>query len=325
MKILFVHNSLTRFVQIDLNLLRERYIVNEWYQKTRFVNLPALVIAVVSSDLVFGWFASWHTFFPILLAWILGKPSVVVVGGYDTANMPEIGYGSMRGGGKQWIARTILQLATRLVAFSEFSRYEAICNGRVDASRVKRIYIGVPSQTFDSTEKELLAITTGNVDHDNLKRKGIESFVRAAALLPDIPFVVMGAWRDESILYLQSIASANVKFTNWVSDSELGNYFTRARVYVQASQHEGFGLAVAEAMLAECVPVVTRAGALPEVVGDCGVYIDSPSPQAIADGVRQVLKMDSQAGHRVRIRIEKEFALERRREQLFALINQLVQ
>ena len=57
-------------------------------------------------------------------------------------------------------------------------------------------------------------------------------------------------------------------------------------MYVQASRHEGFGLAVAEAMLAGCVPVVMNVTAMPEVVGDAGVLIESQEPAAVADGVR---------------------------------------
>ena len=53
---------------------------------------------MLRADVVFGWFASWHTFFPITLAWLLRKPSVLIIGGFDTANMPDIGYGYQQGG-----------------------------------------------------------------------------------------------------------------------------------------------------------------------------------------------------------------------------------
>jgi glycosyltransferase involved in cell wall biosynthesis len=323
-RILFVHNHPAKFVQLDLLLLRERYDVCEWYQRTRVVNLLTLAHAVSQSDLVFGWFASWHTLFPVVLARLFRKPSVLVVGGYDTANMPEIGYGSMRGGFKRWIARTTMHSATKLIAFSEFSRLEAIRHACAEEERISSIYIGVPADSRRAVEKELLVITAGNVDYANLRRKGIEPFVRAAASLPDIPFMVIGAWRDDSIRYLQSFTTPNVKFTGWVSDEELRNCFSRARVYVQASRHEGFGLSVAEAMMSECVPVVTRAGALPEVVGECGVYVDSPTPQAIADGVRRALTLDNEWGHRARERIIREFPLFRRRIELSAFLDQLL-
>jgi glycosyltransferase involved in cell wall biosynthesis len=141
--------------------------------------------------------------------------------------------------------------------------------------------------------------------------------------MPDALFVIIGAWRDDAIRHLQAIAPPNVKFTNWVSELELRDYLSRARVYVQASRHEGFGLAVAEAMASECVPVVTRAGALPEVVGDAGVYIDSSSPEAVAAGVRQALALNDRAGRRVRERIIREFPLIRRQEALYHLLDRI--
>ena len=67
---------------------------------------------------------------------------------------------------------------------------------------------------------------------------------------------------------------------------------------MQASLHEGFGLSLAEAMLAGAVPVVTSAGALPEVVGDTGVTIAEPTPAAVAGGVRAALELGPEAGLR---------------------------
>ena len=79
-RILFVHNHAAKFVQMDLAILRERYAVREWYQRSRAVNLPALIRAVAQTDLVFGWFASWHTFFPVVFARALRRPRACAAG-----------------------------------------------------------------------------------------------------------------------------------------------------------------------------------------------------------------------------------------------------
>ena len=322
--ILFVHNHRAKFVQTDLAVLREKYNAREWYQQSRTVNVPALARAATQSDLIFGWFASWHTFFPLLLARAAKKPSLLIVGGYDTAKMPDIGYGSQRGGIKQWIARVTMRLATRLITFSEFSRGEAIRNARISRDKIVVIYLGVENCRHTPGLKESIVVTTCNVERSTLIRKGIEPFVRAAPFTPNIDFVVIGAWRDNTIHYLRSIAAPNVRFTGWLNEQELRDYLSRARVYVQASRHEGFGLAVAEAMLNECVPVVTRAGALPEVVGETGVYIDSPDPGAVADGIKRALALDEGWGKRARERAEREFSIARRREQLYGLVDRMM-
>lgn len=318
-----VHNHLATFVRADRDLLAERYAVREWYQRGRAVNLVALWSAVGECDLVFGWFASWHTLFPVLMAQARGKPSILVTGGYDVANLPEIGYGSMRGGVKRWTARTTLRRATRVLAFSNAARAETLEAG-VAPERMTTCYLGVGTVPPPARAKEQMVITIGNVDRDNLQRKGLEPFVRAAARLPGVPFVVIGAWRDDAIEYLKRTAPANVEFTGWVDEARLREHMARAKVYVQASRHEGFGLAAAEAMLYECVPVVTRAGALPEVAGDEGVYAESTDPEEVARAIREGLMLDAARGKGARERILLEFPVERRRETLFALADALV-
>jgi glycosyltransferase involved in cell wall biosynthesis len=317
-RLLFVHNRRSTFVQIDLALLREKYSVTEWHQ--RVVNVAPLARAVAASDIVFGWFASRHTFFPVLMAQWMRRPTVLVVGGYDTANLPRIVYGSQRGGLRRWVTRWIMQHADRLITHSFFTRDEAIRNVGVDAERVTVVYLGLQVPPRPDKDKEKLVITVGDVKQDTLQRKGLIPFVRAATLVPDVPFVLIGEWRDRSIDMLRDIAPPNVSFTGWVSPDELHAYMARARVYVQASQHEGFGLAVAEAMLHECVPVVTRAGALPEVVGDAGLYTESTEPGPLAATIRQGLDMRVELGKRAHERIARKFPLGLRRQGLERVI-----
>ena len=74
------------------------------------------------------------------------------------------------------------------------------------------------------------------------------------------------------------------------------------------------GLAVAEAMLARSVPVVTNAGALPEVVGDAGIVISAPEPAVIAAAVREALDRGPEDRERARRRVLEHFPYEARRD-----------
>ena len=324
LRCLFVHNRLSTFVRIDRDLLAERFVVREWYQRGRAFDPIALRRAVAASDLIFGWFASWHTLFPVLIARRLGKPAVLVVGGYDVANRPEIGYGSMRGGFKRWVARTTMREASQLVPFSESARRETLLQSDVSPERVTTIYLGVPQMPAPDAPKEKRVLTVGNVDRVNLTRKGLLPFVRAAAAMPDVPFVLAGEWLDDAIETLRRAAVPNVTFTGRLDEANLRAQMARACVYVQASAHEGFGLAVAEAMLCECLPVVTRVGALPEVVGDAGVYAESADARVLANAIRQALAADDASGKRARERIETTFSLERRQRALYVLLERVM-
>ena len=325
-KILFVHNHPTQFVRLDLAELRRHYEVSEYYLHSRRINPAAIWHQVKRHDLVFGWFASWHTLLPIEFARLLRKPSVLVIGGYDVASMPKIGYGHQRGGIKKWLSRRTMRSASCLVTNSLYSQEEAVRNAALSKTKVHAIYHGVPDPFGDlpRAPRDRMALTVGNVDRWNLKRKGHEPFVRAAALLPDVKFVLAGNWKDDAIEYLRRIATPNVEFTGCLSDEELLNYYRQAAVYVQASAHEGFGLSLAEAMLAGCVPVTTGAGALREVTGSCGVRVDSQDPAEIVQAIQAALEYSDDARLAIRTRILTEFPLKNRREQLERLVNPLM-
>jgi glycosyltransferase involved in cell wall biosynthesis len=253
-----------------------------------------------------------------LITKLLRKPSILVIGGYDLANLPEADYGHQRAGLGKWISWLAMHLATKLITNSYYSQKEAQKNAGIPSQRVQVIYHGLPDPFGDlpSVGKERMALTVGKVDFPNLKRKGLQTFVEAAALLPDVQFVLVGDWADKAIDRLRALASANVLFTGRVSDEELLDYYRKASVYVQASLHEGFGLSVAEAMLAGCIPVVTRVGSLPEVVGDCGLYCLSNSWVSVSESIRSGLDLPLQERLKARNRVLMKFALGKRKEAL---------
>jgi glycosyltransferase involved in cell wall biosynthesis len=324
-RILFACPSDASFIRIDRELLAERWPLREWRQPGRFTNLFRLVPMVVRSDVVVGWWASWHTFWPITLAWLLRKPSLLIIGGFDTANMPEIGYGFQQGGARRWLSRWVMRRATRLVTNSHYSQEEIERNIGFPSTRVGVIHHGVPDPYGELPQgaRDRIALSVGLVTRDNLEIKGQRAFVEAASHAPDVRFVLAGPWKDDAIEGLRRRAAPNVSFTGWLERDDLDALFRSAAAYVQPSHHEGFGLAVAEAMLAGCVPVVTVAGALPEVVGDAGIQIPDDEPATVAAAVRRALDMDAHARARARARILTEFPVSKRREALWAELESL--
>ena len=102
--------------------------------------------------------------------------------------------------------------------------------------------------------------------------------------------------------------------------------YQQARVYAQLSAHEGFGMALAEAMACECVPVVTTRGSIPEVVGDTGVYVEVEDPIAAGKAIKRVIK-DSNSellGKQARQRIIDLFPISKRKNKLRTIIEATV-
>lgn len=325
-KILFVHNEPTRFVTCDRDLLRERFALHDCYLPSKRINPVAIQRAVRQADLVFAWFASWHSFLPVLLARQYGKPSVVVVGGYDTANVPEAGYGSQRGGLRRWVSRTIIRNATRLIVNSHSAERETVTNTGADPHKITVIHHGIEPFPMGPTQgRERIALTIGKALRENLLRKGLLPFVQAARLLPDVQFVHVGRWCDDSIDILRANAGPNVQLIDFIPDDGLHGMSQRAWVYVQASMHEGFGMSLAESMSAGCIPVATRAGSLPEVIGPDGLYTPSNDSVDVAQTIRQALERDGEWRQRARERVLTEFSMEKRRQALHSLASDLLQ
>ena len=243
-RILYVHSRKASFVAIDRDILAGRYELEDLYQPGRAPNPIKVIGGVLRADLVFGWFASWHTFFPITLAWLLRKPSVLVIGGFDVANMPDIGYGHQQGGLRRWASRFIFARATRLVTNSNYSLEEIERNTDVPPARVTVVHNGVPDPfgELPAEPRERMALTVGAVDEGTLVQKGQIAFADASGELPDVAFVLAGKWLGNAVEELRNRGGPNFELTGWLPDDELLDRYRGAAVYVQASRHEGFGI-----------------------------------------------------------------------------------
>ncbi len=322
-KIAFVYYSHSTFVENDYEILSKHFVISRVEYK-KIWDAFKIMMAVLKSDISFSWFADGWAFFAVLFSKLFGKKSIVVVGGYDVACEPEINYGlCTKNKLRQWMSKFALNNADILLPVSNSTKTE--CFKYLTHPRdLSVLYHGIDTEKFKpSGEKENnLVIMVGGVNWSNLKRKGIETFVKSATLILDAHFVVIGKFIDDSINYLRSIATSNVEFTDFISDDELLKYYQKAKVYVQPSLHEGFGCSVAEAMLCECIPVVSEKGALPEVVGENGFYAPYGDEKATADAIKEALKSDT--GKEARERVKKMYPIEKRESEMIKLIGEVI-
>ena len=156
-----------------------------------------------------------------------------------------------------------MRRATRLVTNSHYAAGELRAIPGIDSAKVTVVHHGIPDPfgALPAKPAEPLALTVGIVDERNLDRKGLRPFAArrgSAARRAVRPRRALGRRGRSSGCAPR--AGPNVKLTGWVDEAELGRWYRRAAVYVQPSLHEGFGMSVAEAMLAGCMPVVTAAG-----------------------------------------------------------------
>jgi len=73
------------------------------------------------------------------------------------------------------------------------------------------------------------------------------------------------------------------------SDRELAARYQAAAAFIYPSKYEGFGIPPLEAMSHGCPVVCSNAGAIPEVVGDAGVYFDPNNAEELRTALERVL------------------------------------
>ena len=326
MNVLLVSDcSPASFVGVDHKILASRYQVDWMKFRWSFRNLAWVLTRLRWVDVVFGWFAGHHTFLPAIAARLLGKKIVIAAADYDLANEPWFNYGSMRGGLRAWINNRIFSTADAVLVPSKFSLSLALGNTvlRRTPEKVHVIPCGFDNAAPEVVSKEKLLLTVGTVNSEDWIRKGHREFIQVAARFPEVPAYLVGKLAERRLAaYIRAEVTANVSVTGYVSDSDLQGLFSRSQVYAQLSYMEGFGCSVAEAMLARCVPVVTRRGALPEVVGDCGYYADWGNIAESCAAVEHALA-DGILGSRARERVLDCFPLEKRRRDLLGIMSWL--
>lgn len=321
-KILFIRPWRSSFIQTDLELLKKHFIVktvdfvlSRGDLSATFMTLFGLITGILWADLTFSWFASGHAFWAIRLSKLFRKKSVVVVGGYEVANVPDIGYGAVLDSKGSSYARYALINADRVLTVDESLKKDAIRNYGIDGDNIQTIPTGYDYEKFNSLGiKEDLVITVGYISEDVVKRKGFEVFIKAASYLPEVRFALIGKPIDGSINHLKKMAPNNVEFPGFVSNEELIRYYQRAKVYCQLSLYEGLPNALCEAMLCECVPIGTRACGIPTAMGDTGFYVPYGDPQRTAEAIKVAIKSDK--GKDARNRIKESLPLQRREREL---------
>jgi len=323
-KILFVYLHLSSFVKADFEILQRHFEVttHQWTRTRDIKNVLRVIWHILRTDLSFIWFADIHATRVVFLSNLFRKKTMVVIGGYEVANVPEINYGLMLYPKSARRVKYVLENADEVLAVSEFNKNEILNYTKLE--NIELVYNGIDSNKFKPAgKKEDIVITVAHTISDStIKIKGLETFIKSAKYLQNVKFLLVGRYLDSSIEQLKAIASSNVEFIGLVQNEELINLYQKAKVYCQISYRESFGMALAEAMLCECAPVVTDRGAMPEVVGDTGFYVPYGDPEQTAQKIEEALRSDK--GKAARARIKTLFPLEKREEKLVKILNALL-
>ena len=236
------------------------------------------------------------------------------------------------------LIRNAVERGAWIHAPSEFVAAEVVESFAIDPSRVRAIPHGVPElpmldagvrrdivSTYlpAGTTRYVLAVGTAE------PRKDLPGLVRAFNELgtrsPDVALLLVGrdGWGGaalEAAIAASPVRSRVVRI-GWVDSRHLGALVAGASVMAYPSIYEGFGLPPLQAMAAGVPVVATRAGAIPEVLGDAALLVDVGDHEALAHALGRVLS-DCELHERLRlagIARSSSFSWQRCAEQLTRL------
>ena len=187
-----------------------------------------------------------------------------------------------------WRGRRVGARVDAIVCVSEYNARRAVERVFLPASKVHVVPNGIDLARFPYKPRDATAPRRVVYVGQLIREKGVQILLDAAKILndPGIEFVIAGQGRERAALEQQ--APSNVRFFGQVADvAEL--YSTASIVVVPSVWAEAFGLVVVEAMACGAVVLASDAGALPEVVGDCGVIVPKGDAAALAARLRELL------------------------------------
>ena len=184
--------------------------------------------------------------------------------------------------------RRVARRARWILTPSEASRRDIARDFKVDLARMQVILLGVDEGFVPPTKPRvpgrILAMASADAP-----MKGIATLLEAFAKLRterDIELLLVSkpqpGGRTEKLIEKLSIQDS-VSFVHGVSEVELVELMGSAEVACVPSLYEGFSLPTAELMACGTPLIVSRAGAIPEVVGPDGECADLVTPGDVGE------------------------------------------
>ncbi len=342
-KIIYISPVDSGFVKNDLELLGKHCrVVSQLFPWRKASSVPVNLLRQVfmfcrelwETDAIFISFAGYWAVLPGLLGRLTGKPVFLILHGTECASIPSIPYGSLRKRLSRAACRTAMRLATRLLPVSESLAYtenDYYDSGNPAENRqgfkhffpnLKTPYTVISNglntlfwQKLPAVRKEDNAFVSV-IGEGQFMLKGGDLILKVAEDFPGCRFHIAGCSPPSGKL------PPNVVFTGRMSMEELRHLYSRCRFHMQLSVFEGFGLALCEAMLCECIPIVSVVNILPGIAGESGFVLQKRDPGMLRELTGKALqtgKMEA-AGQKAREHIMRNYSLEKRGLSLLKLL-----
>lgn len=224
-----------------------------------------------------------------------------------------------------------------VVVDSAFSRDELVrVNPSLGTRDVRIVHPGIDCERLRPVERAaakrrlgldgIVLLCLGRLTAAKGPLVALQAFERLRT--PGVRLLVAGAggYRPTVVAYARERRLAGVSFVD-VTEAEKSLYLSAADLLVYPELTKpAFGLVAAEALACATPVVASRAGAIPEVVGDCGTLVPPGDVEALAAAIDADLAQPDrllEMGRRGRARVAARFGVERMLDGLEAIYTEL--
>jgi glycosyltransferase involved in cell wall biosynthesis len=249
-------------------------------------------------DLYFIWWWSSGVI-PIIKAKRLSKP-VISIGNIHYDDPSDQGYFQrpfyIRQFMKYSLRHSDIQIATSKIELEGIKNLKAVnpilIYHAVDANK----YSFKPKENRENFILTLTQLTKPNVQRKKVKEI-ILAFEKVITQYSELKLIIVGNKNDDGYEDLYNLVKSHnldkkVDFLGRVSDDKKIDLYQRCKIYMQPTNYEGFGMAIAESMLCGAPVITSKNGAVPEVCGDCAIYVNPNSINDMSNGIVKLLSDD---------------------------------
>jgi glycosyltransferase involved in cell wall biosynthesis len=225
------------------------------------------------------------------------KSIVVVHSVLPWVNSSYLPYGPIRAFGKRKLKEILFNSSNSVITVSEYAKEQLLNNINLSPKNIHSIYLGVnPPKNINNNifDKYFLYVANSALHHNHIKllesyKYYIETFDREHQL-----YLVLDKIDKKNYEVIQRKIK-ELKISNYVkniapmSNTDLNNYYSNAKLYIFPSLSETFGMTTLEAMACGTPVICSKISAIPEINGDAAIYFDPHDPQDIAQKINLVL------------------------------------
>jgi len=205
------------------------------------------------------------------------------------------------------IARFVLGRADMIIAISkhDLQLFSNICR----ADKLCLVFPGINLSRFAQIEKHVepnLFLYYGRISTNKRIDNLIRTFSYLKEEIPEVQLSIIGSDWDGLQSDLQHLVEEcglvdNVSFQGELSDDEILQWLSKAAFFVSATQYEGFGISILEAMSSGTIAIVNNISPINGFIedGKNGFLINYNKPREATQKIVEILEIDETDKNRI--------------------------